>query len=155
MSNTGVDDRCSQVRKVWHVLLLTPACGKSICWCSPSESVRFRYNETSVDQLSLEHAWRVWVKTLDRALHSFSALLLRFTHLSGSSSPQRPGRPYRWRLQPQRWGSCRAPGQAPRPFWQCRWQPSVLALASRGLSRSGTWSLQWWWGPRWSQVPWG
>lgn len=76
-------------------------------------------------------------------------------HLSGSSSLRRPGRPCRWLLRPLRWGSCRAPGRAPQPSWRWRWRPSALALASRGLSRSGTWSLPWWWGPRWSPAPWG
>ena len=75
------------------------------------------------------------------------------TYPSGSSSLQRPGRPCRWLLQPQRWGSCRAPGRAPQPSWRYRWLPFAPVWAGPGLSRSGTWSLRWWWGPRWSPVP--
>ena len=75
------------------------------------------------------------------------------TYPSGSSSLQRPGRPCRWLLQPQRWGSCRAPGRAPQPSWRYRWPPFAPVWAGPGLSRSGTWSLRWWWGPRWSPVP--
>lgn len=40
------------------------------------------------------------------------------THLSGSSSRQRPVRPCRWRLRPLRWGSSRAQGPAPQPSWR-------------------------------------
>lgn len=72
------------------------------------------------------------------------------THPFGSSSLPRPGRPCRSPLQPPRWGSCREPGRAPQPFWRWRWPPSAPVWASPGLSRTETWSLRWWWGPRWS-----
>lgn len=75
------------------------------------------------------------------------------THLSGSSSQQRPGRPCRWLLQPLRWGSCRAPGPAPQPSLRWRWQPFAPVWVSRGWSRSGTWSRLSWWGPHWSPAP--